>query len=121
MLRCFCLGGTPESRKEFLESLSADSTDPSLPSERRKGKVPPIANQFALGYTYQDVLDADQDGTFFLASLFPTQFLIPHSMSKADLFMYCLLSFLSKIFSLDSPHIFSLNRHSPLRLSSNHS
>ncbi|BDD59543.1 hypothetical protein MPDQ_001057 [Monascus purpureus] len=55
------LGGTPESQREFLETLSADSSAPSLPHERRKGKIPPIANQFALGYTYQDVLDADHD------------------------------------------------------------
>lgn len=57
------IGGTPDSQREFLETLSSDPSTDSLPSERRKGNVPPITNQFALGYTYQDVLDADQEGT----------------------------------------------------------
>ncbi|KAJ5182812.1 hypothetical protein N7492_000428 [Penicillium capsulatum] len=59
------VGGTPESQIEFLETFSADtSEDPSLVSDKRhRGKTPPIANQFALGYTYRDVLDADQEGT----------------------------------------------------------
>lgn len=57
------LGGTPESQRDFLETFSADtSADPGLVNDKRKGKTPPIANQFALGYTYQDVLDADQEG-----------------------------------------------------------
>lgn len=57
------LGGTPESQREFLETFSADtSADPGLVNDKRKGKTPPIANQFALGYTYRDVLDADQEG-----------------------------------------------------------
>jgi hypothetical protein len=30
--------------------------------ERHFAKQPPIANNFALGYTYQDVLDADHEG-----------------------------------------------------------
>ena len=53
------LGGTPESQQEFLESLSTETA-----STRRQDrqKRPPVANQFALGYTYQDVLDADQEG-----------------------------------------------------------
>ncbi|KAI1915647.1 hypothetical protein LOZ61_001579 [Ophidiomyces ophidiicola] len=55
------LGGTPESQREFMDTLSSDPSDPRLPSERKKAKAPPIANQFALGYTYQDVLDADQE------------------------------------------------------------
>ncbi|RAH84837.1 hypothetical protein BO86DRAFT_231820 [Aspergillus japonicus CBS 114.51] len=57
------LGGTPETQREFLDTLSADASDPSLSSsnDRRKGRVPPVANQFALGYTYQDVLDADHE------------------------------------------------------------
>ena len=57
------LGGTPESQRDFLETFSADtSADPGLVNDKRKGKMPPIANQFALGYTYRDVLDADQEG-----------------------------------------------------------
>lgn len=58
-------GGTSESQKEFLEALSNDS--PSAGQQRRRdadrhGKRPPLANKFALGYTYQDILDADHDG-----------------------------------------------------------
>lgn len=33
--------------------------------ERIRTKKPPVASRFALGYTYQDVLDADQDGKIF--------------------------------------------------------
>ncbi|KKK23450.1 dynein light intermediate chain [Aspergillus rambellii] len=64
------LGGTPESQREFLEAFSADTSDPSLSNEKRKGKLPPIANQFALGYTYQDVLDADQEDTLARVSAY---------------------------------------------------
>ncbi|KAF8429193.1 dynein light intermediate chain-domain-containing protein [Tirmania nivea] len=47
------LGGTGECQKEFVESLNLG---------RKKGeKKPPIANAFALGYTYLDVLDTDQE------------------------------------------------------------
>ncbi|GMF74237.1 unnamed protein product [Aspergillus oryzae] len=53
-----------ESQREFLDTLSADTSDPSLSNDRRKGRLPPVANQFALGYTYQDVLDADQEGKY---------------------------------------------------------
>lgn len=53
-------GGTPDTQKEFLESLTMDENGRRRPPDR--GRRPPIANQFALGYTYQDVLDADQDG-----------------------------------------------------------
>ena len=66
--RSTLIGGTPESQREFLDTLSADTSDPNVPgttNERRRGKTPPIANQFALGYTYQDVLDADQEGRWF--------------------------------------------------------
>ncbi|EEP78838.1 conserved hypothetical protein [Uncinocarpus reesii 1704] len=64
------LGGTPESQREFLDTLSSDPSDPRLPSEKRKGKAPPIANQFALGYTYQDVLDADQEDILARVSVY---------------------------------------------------
>ncbi|RDW72440.1 dynein family protein [Aspergillus mulundensis] len=66
------LGGTPESQREFLEAYSADTSDPSLSNEKRKGKgkVPPVANQFALGYTYLDVLDADQEDTLARVSAY---------------------------------------------------
>ncbi|KAI9929956.1 hypothetical protein MW887_011766 [Aspergillus wentii] len=60
------LGGTPESQREFLDTLSADTSDPNPSNEKRKGRIPPVANQFALGYTYQDVLDADQEAITWL-------------------------------------------------------
>ena len=52
-------GGTPDTQKEFLEILAFDA--PKRPQDRHKRK-PTVANEFALGYTYQDVLDADQEG-----------------------------------------------------------
>ncbi|KAH8662364.1 dynein light intermediate chain-domain-containing protein [Xylariales sp. PMI_506] len=52
------LGGTADSQRDFVEALS-DSQRRNL--DRSKDKIPPIANSFALGYTYYDVLDADQD------------------------------------------------------------
>ncbi|EHA24014.1 hypothetical protein ASPNIDRAFT_181494 [Aspergillus niger ATCC 1015] len=63
-------GGTPESQREFLDTLAADSSDPSLSNDKRKGRVPPVANQFALGYTYQDVLDADHEDTLARVSAY---------------------------------------------------
>ncbi|OJJ48328.1 hypothetical protein ASPZODRAFT_62047 [Penicilliopsis zonata CBS 506.65] len=64
------LGGTSDSQREFLDTLSADTSDPSLRNERRRGKTPPIANKFALGYTYQDVLDADHEDTLARVSAY---------------------------------------------------
>ncbi|KAJ5322705.1 hypothetical protein N7452_010994, partial [Penicillium brevicompactum] len=67
------LGGTPDSQREFLDTFSADtSADPALANDKRKGKgkVPPIANQFALGYTYRDVLDADKEDTLARVSAY---------------------------------------------------
>lgn len=52
-------------QKELLETLVADA--PNRPQDRHKRK-PVIANEFALGYTYQDVLDSDQEGRTMLAS-----------------------------------------------------
>ncbi|KJZ75211.1 hypothetical protein HIM_05405 [Hirsutella minnesotensis 3608] len=60
------LGGTPESQREFLESLSGAATRRTFDRQ----KTPPIANSFALGYTYYDVLDADQDDTLARVSLY---------------------------------------------------
>lgn len=53
------IGGNPENQKEFLDLLQSDAT--KRPQERNR-RMPPVANEFALGYTYHDVLDADQDG-----------------------------------------------------------
>ena len=41
-----------------MESLSSSESK----RNSDKHKLPPVANSFALGYTYYDVLDADQDG-----------------------------------------------------------
>ncbi|MCJ1473905.1 hypothetical protein MMC13_002561 [Lambiella insularis] len=54
------LGGSADVQKEFLDTLASDSTKKQHDRHRKK---PPIANEFALGYTYQDVLDADQEDT----------------------------------------------------------
>ncbi|KAL7276521.1 hypothetical protein RUND412_000480 [Rhizina undulata] len=48
------LGGEEEGQKEFVEALGVAST-------KRGEKKPPVANEFALGYTYLDVLDADHE------------------------------------------------------------
>ena len=53
------IGGNPDTQKELLETLASDAS--KRPQDRHKRK-PVIANEFALGYTYQDVLDADQEG-----------------------------------------------------------
>lgn len=62
------LGGTPETQREFLESVSTDASNNRRPPDR--GRKPPIANQFALGYTYQDVLDTDHEDTLARLSLY---------------------------------------------------
>ncbi|RMZ78658.1 hypothetical protein DV738_g3781, partial [Chaetothyriales sp. CBS 135597] len=56
------LGGTPEQQREFLEHVNPDSTRPRY-NDRRNHTKAPISNRYALGYTYQDVLDADQEDT----------------------------------------------------------
>ncbi|KAN0089424.1 putative motor protein [Hyaloscypha variabilis] len=61
------LGGTTESQKEFLEGLSAED---SRRNQDRQKKQPPIANNFALGYTYHDVLDADHEDILARLSLY---------------------------------------------------
>ena len=55
------LGGSVESQRDFLEALSDSERRRNL--DRQSYRMPPIANSFALGYTYYDVLDADQEGS----------------------------------------------------------
>lgn len=56
------IGGSSDSQKEFLEALSSEPS--TKRSQGRHGnRKPPVANDFALGYTYHDVLDADHEGT----------------------------------------------------------
>ncbi|ORY17252.1 dynein light intermediate chain-domain-containing protein [Clohesyomyces aquaticus] len=62
------LGGTPATQREFLESVATDPSSNRRPPDR--GRKPPIANQFALGYTYQDVLDSDHEDTLARLSLY---------------------------------------------------
>ncbi|KAF2398143.1 dynein family protein [Trichodelitschia bisporula] len=59
------LGGSPSTQHDFLESLSTDTSP-----RRDRTRKPPIANQFALGYTYQDVLDADHEDTLARLSIY---------------------------------------------------
>lgn len=56
-------GGTTESQREFLDVLADENAQTRRGWERPQHKRPPVANRFALGYTYQDILDADHDGT----------------------------------------------------------
>jgi dynein light intermediate chain 1 len=62
------LGGTVDSQREFFESLSNNELRRSL--DRNASRTPPVANSFALGYTYYDVLDADQEDTLARISLY---------------------------------------------------
>ncbi|QSZ37201.1 hypothetical protein DSL72_009295 [Monilinia vaccinii-corymbosi] len=62
------LGGTADSQREFLEALSIDETRKS--QDRQSRKQPPVANNFALGYTYHDVLDADHEDILARLSLY---------------------------------------------------
>ncbi|KAI4129612.1 MAG: hypothetical protein LQ341_006548 [Variospora aurantia] len=61
------LGGNAELQREFLETLESDTS--RRPQDRRR-KKPPVANEFALGYTYQDVLDADHDDILARLSIY---------------------------------------------------
>ena len=62
------LGGTVDSQREFFESLSASESRRTL--DRHGSRLPPVANSFALGYTYYDVLDSDQEDTLARVSLY---------------------------------------------------
>ncbi|ORY67781.1 dynein light intermediate chain-domain-containing protein [Pseudomassariella vexata] len=62
------LGGTVDSQRDFFEALSNNASRRNL--DRHNLKVPPIANSFALGYTYYDVLDDDQDDILARISLY---------------------------------------------------
>lgn len=56
------LGGTQDSQKEFIESLSQESQSRLRPTDRNKNRKIQVANQFALGYTYLNVYDSDHEG-----------------------------------------------------------
>lgn len=57
------LGGTPDQQREFLEQLNPPNLRPRYANNdrRRQPRTAPISNRYALGYTYHDVLDADQE------------------------------------------------------------
>jgi dynein light intermediate chain 1 len=61
-------GGTVDSQRDLLESLS--SQDQRRIVDRGNAKLPPVANNFALGYTYYDVLDADQEDILARISMY---------------------------------------------------
>ncbi|KZF22969.1 hypothetical protein L228DRAFT_268335 [Xylona heveae TC161] len=64
------LGGSTETQKDFLESLSEDHSRTRRPTGRHSRRPPPIANQFVLGYTYHDILDADHEDILARLSLY---------------------------------------------------
>lgn len=57
------LGGTPEQQREFLETVNPEIEQPRYQKDRQKKRKAPISNLYALGYTYQDILDADREDT----------------------------------------------------------
>lgn len=61
------LGGSPDTQKDLLETLASDA--PKRNQDRHKRK-PVVANEFALGYTYQDVLDADHEDILARLSIY---------------------------------------------------
>ena len=52
------IGGGADEQKEFVDALGGFTSD-----SRKQNRRPPVANEFALGYTYLDVLDAEQEGS----------------------------------------------------------
>lgn len=57
------IGGGIEEQKDFVEALGASHN-------KKTDKKPPLANEFALGYTYLDVLDSDHEGTLQIVTSF---------------------------------------------------
>lgn len=55
------LGGTSEQQRTFLEQLNPENLRSRTGNDRRRTKMAPISNRYTLGYTYHDVLDADQE------------------------------------------------------------
>ncbi|KAL9112721.1 MAG: hypothetical protein Q9227_003024 [Pyrenula ochraceoflavens] len=68
-----------DQQREFLDLLNPESSKPPKftrdhhhhrNSSNRKPNTPPISNRYALGYTYQDILDADQDDILARLSIY---------------------------------------------------
>lgn len=56
------LGGSPDQQREFLSQLNPEQDSArSRFNQTRRTRPPTLSNKYALGYTYHDVLDADQE------------------------------------------------------------
>ncbi|KAJ9637583.1 hypothetical protein H2204_004732 [Knufia peltigerae] len=58
------LGGTPDQQREFLEQLNPPNLRSRYANNDRRRPprtTAPLSNRYALGYTYYDVMDADQE------------------------------------------------------------
>ncbi|KAK5073598.1 hypothetical protein LTR64_007264 [Lithohypha guttulata] len=56
------LGGSSDQQREFLEQLNPQqNTTRSRFNQARHPRTVPISNKYAMGYTYHDVLDTDQE------------------------------------------------------------
>jgi len=60
------LGGTIASQTQFLDIITPKPLPQQgrRPYERQQRQNPAVANRFGLGYTYQDVMDVDQEGQY---------------------------------------------------------
>lgn len=66
-------GGTPDQQREFLSTLHPTSLSSTNRSRRNARTIPkhvPISNRFALGYTYHDVLDTDDEDILARLSIY---------------------------------------------------
>ena len=59
-------GGTTALQSHFLDTITPKPLPQQgrRPYERQQRQIPAVANRFGLGYTYQDVLDVDQEGQY---------------------------------------------------------
>ncbi|KAF2155785.1 hypothetical protein K461DRAFT_81200 [Myriangium duriaei CBS 260.36] len=76
--RLLVLGGTPDSQRDLIDSLAPEQPSaPQQQAQRRgnndraaKTRRIPLANRFALGYTYRDVQDVDGEDTLARISIY---------------------------------------------------
>lgn len=77
-MRKIHIGGTPDQQREFLGTLDPGGASPTQQLRRRDHHHPAksessfshISNRFALGYTYHDVLDTDQEDILARLSIY---------------------------------------------------
>lgn len=56
------LGGSPEQQRDFLEQLNPPQDTTRLRyNQVRRTRTAPVSNKYAMGFTYHDILDADQE------------------------------------------------------------